>query len=728
MIKYFNPGLLLVLLVLFVQNITAQIPADKKETITRNFIKYCSEVPRQEIFVHTDRADYIAGEDMWFSIYLFNRSTNRLQTDDKLAYIEVLNWENRPVVQKRILLDKGTGSGQVSLPDSLSSGSYTIRAYTNWMKNFMPLNCYMEDIKIYNAFRSGTFMNKSYTEKESVERTVNKLTTVLSTDNLELEVDNFIEETVGITVKTSNRYRSENAGIFYLFIQTRGIINYSGTEKAISDQTVLNIPKVLLSPGINQITVFDAGGHPLKERLIYTPEKSEKQVVLTSSSSFKTREKTTIGLELGEGVTRLPSNAMVSISVMPAEDGAKKINLTDYMLFGSEFGTEPLELLRARSLAEISYSGTDSMLMTLKSNWINWEKIMSGEIPGIKYKPETEYHYLSGRLIPKNSSISDSGKYVYMSTPGKTARFQYAKTDAEAVFNLKVLIDDRIKDIVIQPGDPDNIASTKIESPFSEKYLPTLPYITKETTGIASSLVSRLSTNYQVSKIYETTTLGQAKVQTYVLQNKARRFYGKPDVSLIMDDYIKLPVMEEVFFELIAGATLKKRRTGYEITIYDPVDNRVYDVPPCLMIDGVIVQNPAVIAGIDPELIETIDLVRDKYYIGDKLFFGIINLISIAGDFSSVTLPDYATRLQYKVYEPAFSFVSPDYSSFDKKLSRVPDFRNTLYWNPLIVPDKDGKAKIDFWTSDLKSNYIINLQGVSPDGRMISFKSVIQVE
>ncbi len=727
-IKYFKPGILLFLMVLFLHNLPAQIPTDKKEIITRNFIKYCSEVPRQEIFVHTDRADYIAGEEIWFNIYLFNRGTNRLQTDNKIAYIEVLNWENRPVVQKKILLESGTGAGQVSLPDTLSSGTYTIRAYTNWMKNFMPLNCYMEDIKIYNAFRSRAFINKSYPDPVPAESAVNRFTTNLSADYLELSVNNFKEETVEITLNTSSSYRSENAGIFYLFIQTHGILNYSATEKVLSDQTVLNIPRILLSPGINQITIFDAAGRPLKERLIYTPEKSEKKLVLTSSSSFKTREKTTLGLELGGLLAKQDSGAGVSISVMPEKTGTNKIDLTDYMLFGSEFGTEPIELLRTGSITEISHSRIDSMLMTLKSNWINWETIMSGELPLIKNKPETEFHFLSGRLINKNSSISDSGKYIFMSTPGKIARFQYAKTDGEAEFNLKVMIDDRIKDLVIQPGDPENITTTKIESPFSEKYLPSLQYNTNEASILESSMVNRLSTNYQVNKIYESTSLGEAAAQTYLIQDRTKRFYGKPDVSLLMDDYIKLPVMEEVFFELIAGATLKKRKTGYEITIYDPVDYKAYEVPPCLMVDGVVVQNPAIIAAIDPELVERIDLVKDKYYIGDKLFFGIINIISRAGDFSSVTLPDYATRLQYKVYDLPNTFVSPDYSSFDKQLSRIPDFRNTLYWNPSVRPEKNGMAAIEFWTSDVKSNYVISIQGVSPDGSMISFKTVIRVE
>ena len=35
------------------------------------------------------------------------------------------------------------------------------------------------------------------------------------------------------------------------------------------------------------------------------------------------------------------------------------------------------------------------------------------------------------------------------------------------------------------------------------------------------------------------------------------RFYGKPDIELVLEDYIKLPVMHEVFFELMPGVFMK---------------------------------------------------------------------------------------------------------------------------------------------------------------------------
>ena len=58
-------------------------------------------------------------------------------------------------------------------------------------------------------------------------------------------------------------------------------------------------------------------------------------------------------------------------------------------------------------------------------------------------------------------------------------------------------------------------------------------------------------------------------------------------------------------------------------------------------------------------------------------------------------------------------FYSPVYETQDQISSRLPDFRNVLYWSPDIHTDAQGKAEINFFTSDLKGKYIAVLQGMN---------------
>jgi hypothetical protein len=268
--------------------------------------------------------------------------------------------------------------------------------------------------------------------------------------------------------------------------------------------------------------------------------------------------------------------------------------------------------------------------------------------------------------------------------------------------------------------------SVSIESSFSDKYFKSEISIDSTSKPIPG-YISTWSVNHQVRKIYGTSSIGEP-IKPDISQPKTRRFYGKPDQELNMKDYIALPVMQEVFFELLVGVSLKNKKSDYEITISDPENNVVYETPPGLFVDGVKVKDPSVIAGLDPDIVEKIDVIRERYFIGDYFFYGIVNIITKAGDFSNVTLPDYATRLSYRVIDPVNSFISPDYSSPEMKKNRIPDFRNTLYWNPSVKPNKDGKARVEFWSSDNKTNYFINIQGITQDGRLISFQKKIKVK
>ena len=48
--------------------------------------------------------------------------------------------------------------------------------------------------------------------------------------------------------------------------------------------------------------------------------------------------------------------------------------------------------------------------------------------------------------------------------------------------------------------------------------------------------------------------------------------------------------------------------------------------------------------------------------------------------------------------------------------NRLPDFRHLLYWNPTISIKGNETKQISFFTSDLKGNFLISIQGISNKG------------
>ncbi len=724
MTKYLNHLLFLFFFLLGIPQAGSQELSDISVRIEQRFRQYCNNYPWEEVFIHTDREDYISGEDVWFALYLFDRQSSELNGKSRIIYFEILNPDNRPVVQQRVEIDKGTGRGHAVLPDTLSSGKYNIRAYTKWMSNFLPANCFMKEIRINNALNKRVLADVSYSPVLSPENS----TAGRDAGNPEpglLKVNDLKTGTLEIIIDPAADSRLRNSGVCYIFIQTHGIVDMNKSLNLTSGTNIFTFERRLLSPGINQITLFSSAGEPLAEKYIYTQGISKQDIKLNSADTFERRSLVKLNMECSAGIGSAIDKASLSISVSPSTGKPAGQDISDHLIFGSEFGILPREIKEAKP-GEIPPEVIDRFLSRAKSYWIDWKKILADSNPDLKYLREDDNHYLSGQLINRDSKAPVPSEFVFLSTPSKVATFQYARTDNNGKFSFEIPINEKLNNLIIQPEKPEKNYYVRLESAFSEVY-PDKTGINRTLSKNALSTDHERSVNYQVGRIYGTTYYS-APVNNPEIQTWSGRFYGKPDIELVMADYIKLPVMQEVFFELTPGVYLKAKKSVYEMSIADPVENRIFSVPPVLFVDGVVVRDAGVIANINPEIVERIDMVKVRYLVGDYLFYGLVNVITSRGDFSAVELPLYAVRLSYRAVDPVGSFVPPAYETQQMKESRVPDLRNTLYWNPEVLADKDGKAVVEFWSSDYISDYVIRIEGVAPDGKPYSVSKNIRVE
>jgi hypothetical protein len=130
----------------------AQEPATTQ--LTGELDAYRSKHIQEKIFVHTDKEFYLAGEICWFKFYMVDANGNRPLDLSKVAYLELMDRDNRPVLQSKIGLRNGHGDGSVYLPLTLRSGHYKLRAYTSWMKNFGVNGFFEKALTVVNARKS----------------------------------------------------------------------------------------------------------------------------------------------------------------------------------------------------------------------------------------------------------------------------------------------------------------------------------------------------------------------------------------------------------------------------------------------------------------------------------------------------------------------------------------------------------------------------------------------
>ncbi len=745
--------------------------------------------PFEELWLHTDRESYAAGETVRVKAYLLTYPALTISKKESYAYVELLDYYCNPVAQVTVRLTRGTGESEFLLPDSLVTGSYLLRAYTSVMKNYMPYGCFMKKITVANPFRKGyidlySHLRSGHKAPSAIDifpeggRLVGGLLTtvgvtvlnqygypaacsavVTNEDNeviAEVSVDttgigsfDFVPEPGGkyfltptgtgrryplpqvsavgfnlrVTVPDSETVRillrgrdeeGANAhGGGLILIQSRGEVVFTRELPSWTGEYEIKVPAARMAKGINNIVAFDAAGNFLTERYLFMPPAVAGSIRLSYNDHPARREKTE--LRIDDPQNRLTPDSMIpgSISVSASATADRIMTASDYLLLGSEFwhGANALQL--TYNFPHLTPEARNSLLLGIKSTWVNWSKIASGRCDPPLFPEEVDGMWLAASLAGSSEMTAARKLTAFLVGWGKRHSFQYAETDTTGRFLFFLDNNYETDDIIIMTDDRGNYHPLKLEGRFSDRYLANdfMP----DTTPMPAVMneLDKLAARYQVRKIYGIPN-SQKSDTTNRQPDNYWRFYGIPDQELRLDDYISLSSMREIFFELVKRMAVRNdRREGGEV-IWDPVLKR----SPALFIDLVPVDDAETILGLDPTSVKQIDIITGDYLFGDIVFPGILNVITRKGNFSDIPLPANTLRTPFAMADPPAPFISPDHSQGDN--SRIPDFRNTLYWNGNLRRDNNGNLSVEFWSSDDTQGYEISINLVDRESKIIS--------
>ncbi len=95
----------------------------------------CFMINNEKTFVHLENNIFVAGQYMPYKVYVVNSSTLKPTLRSKIIYFEIFGAGGK-IMHWHQELFNGTCSGRIVLPDTLTGGIYSLKAYTNWMRNF----------------------------------------------------------------------------------------------------------------------------------------------------------------------------------------------------------------------------------------------------------------------------------------------------------------------------------------------------------------------------------------------------------------------------------------------------------------------------------------------------------------------------------------------------------------------------------------------------------------
>lgn len=91
---------------------------------------------QEKIFLHTNKPNYKPGETIWFKSYQVYQNQILKDAMSRTVYVDLVGKSRNILLSKIIQSKRGVAWGEFVLPDTLQSGTYFLRAYTNWMRNF----------------------------------------------------------------------------------------------------------------------------------------------------------------------------------------------------------------------------------------------------------------------------------------------------------------------------------------------------------------------------------------------------------------------------------------------------------------------------------------------------------------------------------------------------------------------------------------------------------------
>ncbi|XOV91311.1 MAG: hypothetical protein ACFHWX_13975 [Bacteroidota bacterium] len=722
---------------------------------------------QEEVRMHLNNSTLITGETLLFSADIVSAQTNKFSNLSAILYVEIINEKYEPIWQAKVSVREGKGFGDFFIPSLIRTGSYQLIAYTRWMRNFNQY--YHHPLKIINPFEAYNSIPESeklnitfYPEGGSLVRGVENTIVVSLKDYQEKGVEfkgrivdqegNMITNVksglpgfalFSYTPETDLQYQmivEDPNGNFQFFDLPKAQINkqtiqvnvrendfltqiacdceetfqlqvYQGQrkilEKSVQGNSEISLSKYELGKGTFLFRAL-LGGVNISERLVYNHAVQNYSSELIPRPIGQ-RSLVTLPIQFKEG-TRF------SISVNKVQEYGIPVlqNLAGKYLNGvnelHNFNTELLFDPKSQELI--------NMLM-IASSW-KYEEIPTE----IHLLPDHRGEIVSGRVEIPDSIQLEKGIIAY-SIIGTEYQVKMASIDENDKFQMVVesLEEDRTAYITSM----DNLSADLIE--LDQQFLSVYPRlefppIILDST-IVKGIVQRSIRNQIENAYYEVKADSIPESAQYIEQ------FSHFDYFYVLDKYNRFPTIRESFIEYIPAVAVRGRDTSaeFKLLLHESINKPLFE--PYAFLDGLPVNSDEIIS-FSPYRIESIGVINNRYFLGPAIIDGVISFRTKEGDLQGFTPGPQSRRLSYTGVKPIKNYTFPVYgiseSGWSDPDSRLPDFRDQLYWNPDVRIDASEAYNIEFFTSDTKGQFELVVEGITREGEPIMTRHTFMVE
>lgn len=468
--------------------------------------------------------------------------------------------------------------------------------------------------------------------------------------------------------------------------------------------------------GIAKITLFDTHKRPQCERLVFVnPHKQLKIQIKTAKKNYQPREKVTAEIrttnEKDQPVAANLSIAVVDDKILTLADD-KQDNLLSYMLMSAElkgkihepnFYFKPNE---SKAMPALDY-----VMLTHGWRRYEWQQVWDTTIAKKQFAKE-KVGVVSGKIVQtdtKLNPVKSKIKVVLYELEGKKRRLE-TFTDQEGKFMFK-------------NTDPQSSIQLLAQSFAKQKVLYSI-YLDKNLRPNSlynqNSYYSALNKNttdstriYEPSYFLSENEVDVDKKRADIAVTKTKEEIKKlaKDILIVENNRSK-PVANTTSNNLPVIQQPEVVEVPNEEEIVDDIEPNlnleIVDLEyPVYYMDGKRLKYPANVWEVSLENIKAIRFGRV-----DPSNVHIITKGKASAPKNNKHLKVTTKHLLKIPFAKVKVYRAKEYKSKEQHPKKRTDFRNTIYWNPEVVTNKEGKANITFWNNDALTTFRIVAEGV----------------
>ncbi|WP_300685976.1 TonB-dependent receptor plug domain-containing protein [Chryseobacterium sp.] len=498
-----------------------------------------------------------------------------------------------------------------------------------------------------------------------------------------------------------------------------------------------DLPEKDFPVGICSFTVLENDA-PVAERIVFTNKSTQLKIkVKPVKQYYLPREKVELDIETTDENNK-PVTANLGLSVVDdklwtyADD--KQNNIVSWFLIDSELkGKIEKPQFYFDSKEDKAEKSLDLVMLTNGYRYfeLTREVIKTNKYQYLPEKKNTVYGIVEDENKKPVASdvflVDVSGSRILKQVTAENGKFYFSDLDGNSSYK-----------IIAKSFQPKN----KVTVRFLSYNLDINPLIKQKLTNINVEEIIKEAELKEESKtenrhnIQQLNQLNKGRYDTiknqrieevvvtgYSMVSKDKN--ATASVTITSPSEIQNPNVASLLSGKVAGLIITPAgQAGANAQIRIRGEGSVANKTPLFIVDEIPVENFNAI--INPNDISSITVLKDAAataVYGSRAVNGVVIVNSFRNSTSQIQF-DITPKSYFAVqeipyarlilYSAARKFAYPEYKTTNTSYRF--DYRESLYWNPVVETDKNGKAKVEFYNSDATSTFRIMTEGVSASG------------